>query len=352
MVGPLRITIPSTVDVSANNFVVKIENTDVAITKSVVLAVEETGEYVHFNISNTAISSVANSGSSDVTVSINPLPYMKPGTYTFSVTINGKQFTTSKTIPAPADNKSVYRYLDVKKDRSSSLVTLYVKNTGNFTKLMVIENISKDVAANASEIIFASAQNYTIFNNDPLIGWLVDFTDSNESVIQYTVNKDLSAASFNEPTTADVSEGKKQQPQIGEIFSDPLAVAFMAVIIISAGAGFTYFHFIKSKKDGIAHEKAIKRLGVRGPSGKPPSIFKLELQKFAFNLGGLGDKIKTILLRKGGKEGKKEAEKPKKEANKQAAPKQGGEESVSVDDLKKQMAELQRKMQLLEKNKK
>jgi len=262
-----------------------------------------------------------------------------------TVTINSANSTFTVTVPQPNDTKKIHRYVEVSKNRATSMVTLGVKNRNGYSAFMnVTENISKQIAASAKNVTIISAINYTVIEQDPVILWTMNMSQNQERSIIYLVAGDLGNSNlFNEPN---VTEGRMSTGGGGGTTAKGedmtwLIIGIIVVVVIAAAVVYLFFlkprgiklpikygAFVKQEKKGVGVLGALK-----GVPGKITSLFKREKKE------PIAGEKKSLLSRLSLKKKPVVKEEPKKE-EKKAEP---GKPKPTKEDLLKKLNEVYKK---------
>jgi len=344
----LKFTMPSNVTLlnTSQTIYIPLNNTNTS-RQNITVNISEASDYIHFSLTYVAPKNISGNSTSTVNITLTPFKWAKPGTYTITVTINSANSTFTVTVPQPNDTKKIHRYVEVSKDRTKSMVTLGVKNRNSYSVFMnVTENISKQIAASASNLTITSAINYTIIEQDPVILWTMNMSPNQERSIIYLVGGDLGNSNlFIEPN---ISEGRMSAGGGGGgggVGGDMtwLIIGIIVVVVIAA-AVVVYLFFLKPRgiKLPIKYGAFVKQekkgegvLGVlKGITAKIMSVFKRGEKKEPI----AGEK-KSIFSRLSFKKKAEVKEEPKKE-EKKIAP---GKPKPTKEDLLKKLNEVYKK---------
>jgi len=342
----IKITMPSNVTLmnTSQTIYIPLNNTNTS-RQNITVNISEASDYIHFSLTYVAPKNISGNSTTTVNITLTPFKWAKPGNYTVTVTINSVNSTFTVTVPQPNDTKKIHRYVEVSKDRTKSMVTLGIKNRNSYSEFMnVTENISKQIAASASNLTITSAINYTIIEQDPVILWTMNMSSNQERSIIYLVGGDLGNSNlFIEPN---ISEGRMSAGGGGGgggVGGDMtwLIIGIIVVVVIAA-AVVVYLFFLKPRgiKLPINYEAFVKRekkgegvLGVlKGITAKIMSVFKRGEKKEPI----AGEK-KSLLSRLSFK--KKVKEEPKKEEKKI----EPGKPKPTKEDLLKKLNEVYKK---------
>jgi len=344
----IKITIPMNVTLlnTSQTVYITLNNTNTS-RQNVSVNISEASDYIHFSLTYVAPKNISGNSTSTVNITLTPFKWAKPGSYTVTVTINSANSTFTVTVPQPNDTKKIHRYVEVSKNRATSMVTLSVKNRNGYSAFMnVTENISKQIASSAKNVTIISAVNYTIIEEDPVIMWMMNMSSNQEKSIIYLVAGDLGNSNlFKEPN---VTEGRMSAGGGGGgggVGGDMtwLIIGIIVVVVIAV-AVVVYLFFLKPRgiKLPIDYRAFVKQekkgegvLGVlKGITAKIMSVFKRGEKK-----EGLAVEKKSIFSRLSFKKKVEVKEEPKKE-EKKIAP---GKPKPTKEDLLKKLNEVYKK---------
>jgi hypothetical protein len=341
----IKITVPSNVTLlnTSQTIYIPLNNTNTS-RQNISVNISEASDYLHFNLTYIAPKNISGNSTSSINITLTPFKWAKPGSYIVTVGINSANSTFTVIVPQPNDTKKIHRYVEVSKNRTTSMVTLSVKNRNSYSVFMnVTENISKQIAASASNLTITSAINYTIIEQDPVIMWMMNMSPNQERSIIYLVGGDLGNSNlFIEPN---ISEGRMSAGGGGGggVGGDMtwLIVGIIVVVVIVAVVVYLFFLKPRGIKLPIKYGAFVKQekkgegvLGVlKGGPAKIMSIFKRGEKKEA----PVGEK-KSLLSRLSFKKKAEVKEEPKEE--KKIEP---GKPKPTKEDLLKKLNEVYRK---------
>jgi hypothetical protein len=341
----LKFTMPSNVTLlnTSQTIYIPLNNTNTS-RQNISVNISEASDYLHFNLTYIAPKNISGNSTSSINITLTPFKWAKPGSYIVTVGINSANSTFTVIVPQPNDTKKIHRYVEVSKNRTTSMVTLSVKNRNSYSVFMnVTENISKQIAASASNLTITSAINYTIIEQDPVIMWMMNMSPNQERSIIYLVGGDLGNSNlFIEPN---ISEGRMSAGGGGGggVGGDMtwLIVGIIVVVVIVAVVVYLFFLKPRGIKLPIKYGAFVKQekkgegvLGVlKGGPAKIMSIFKRGEKKEA----PVGEK-KSLLSRLSFKKKAEVKEEPKEE--KKIEP---GKPKPTKEDLLKKLNEVYRK---------
>jgi uncharacterized membrane protein len=343
----LKFTMPSNVTLlnTSQTIYIPINNTNTS-RQNVSVNISEASDYIHFSLTYVAPKNISGNSTLTVNITLTPFKWAKPGTYTITVNINSVNSTFTVTVPQPNDTKKIHRYVEVSKNRATSMVTLGVKNRNGYSAFMnVTENISKQIAASAKNLTITSAINYTVIEQDPVIMWMMNMSQNQERSIIYLVAGDLGNSNlFKEPN---ITEGRMSTGGGGTTTTTGggdttwLIIGIIVVVVIAAAVVYLFFlkprgiklpikygAFVKQEKKGVGVLGALK-----GVPGKITSLFKREKKE------PIAGEKKSLLSRLSLKKKPAVKEEPKKE-EKKAEP---GKPKPTKEDLLKKLNEVYKK---------
>lgn len=244
----LQFTMPTAISLeNARTIVIALNNTNSSL-QNITVVVNESGDYIHFNMQLKAPTNISGGAVSTINVTFTPMMWAKPGTYTVTLNLNSAIGTFTVTIPQPSDTKKVHRYVEVSKDKTRSLVTLAAKNRNTYSITMnITENISKQLASTASAVNITSNFNYTIIQDDPIIMWTLNLTSNQEKAITYLLAGNLGDSSlFKEPTTTEtrISGG-------GFVLDLNTTLLIIGVIVAALAGAVVYLFVIKPRREKL-----------------------------------------------------------------------------------------------------
>jgi len=344
----LKITFPANVTLlnTSQTIYIPLNNTNTS-RQNVSVNISEASDYIHFSLTYVAPKNISGNSTSTVNITLTPFKWAKPGTYTITVNINSVNSTFTVTVPQPNDTKKIHRYVEVSKNRATSMVTLGVKNRNGYSAFMnVTENISKQIAASAKNLTITSVINYTVIEQDPVVMWMMNMSQNQERSIIYLVAGDLGNSNlFKEPN---VTEGRMSTGGGGTTTTTGggdttwLIIGIIVVVVIVA-AVVVYLFFLKPRgiklpiKYGAFVKKEKKGVGVlgalKGIPTKIMSIFKREKKE------PIAGEKKGLLSRLSLKKKPAVKEEPKKEEKKI----EPGKPKPTKEDLLKKLNEVYKK---------
>ncbi|GEM_PF-4507505 len=217
-----------------------------------------TGKTFSLNVSETGVTRrlqilsynnslfIPGSKSATINVVVAAGDLVKSGTSTILVNVTGEGVSGTLTANVSAklakDELNIDRYVI-----NSSLSTTFGINITNTKKLVVVFNITEDIAktiaSTVGDIVFSVKPNATI-NNDPVVLWQLTLKPGDSTVIEYTVSKVVANPTFTAPKIVLVDfylPSGVQQPgevvQTTTVTSDIRPLLIFVIFLITAVIG-------------------------------------------------------------------------------------------------------------------
>ncbi len=277
------------IEVNASSIELENQSVDVLVTvlnnfdesKTLSLTVEEASEFKHFDLeANTTQLIVPANGSETALIKVVPFKNPKPGEYSVKVTAGSVSTSFKVKIKEEVgEGVSVHKYVEVKKDNSSSVIGIIVTNNLNETvEVNVTEVIPKTIAENVSMISFSEEP--TIIEEDPVVAWTLTLNASQSKTITYTVSKAVGNVSLAPAQVMIVSVLRKEEIELTEVKpSHRLLYAVIIAIITALVSGYLLFKEEMTLILERVNEKLPERLRFYRKKQKPKYPFEEKLQQ-------------------------------------------------------------------------